>query len=86
MPFFYLHAQFQQNLLSRSGDIAVYSLGLFSIRPDTRLPQSRAGGQGPYLRSVEHLGRSSEAKTPINAEKVKCDGPTDGPTKRLKTA
>ena len=49
-------------------------------RPDTRLPQSRAGGQGPYLRSVEHLGRSGIAKNPINAEKVKCDGPTDGQT------
>ena len=44
------------------------------------LPQSRAGGQGPYLRSVEHLGRSGIAKNPINAEKVKCDGPTDGRT------
>ena len=42
-------------------------------KPDTRLPQSRAGGQGPYLRSVEHLGRSDIAKKPINAEKVKCD-------------
>ena len=31
-------------------------------RPDTRLPQSRAGGQGPYLRSLDHLGWSSEAK------------------------
>ena len=31
-------------------------------RPDTRLPKSRAGGQGPYLRSLDHLGRSSEAK------------------------
>ena len=31
-------------------------------RPDTRLPQSRAGGQGPQLRSPDHLGRSSEAK------------------------
>ena len=29
-------------------------------RPDTRLPQLRAGGQGPYLRSLDHLGRSSE--------------------------
>ena len=34
------------------------------------------------MRSVEHLGRSSFAKNPINAEKVKCDGPTDGPTDR----
>ena len=27
-------------------------------RPDTRLPKSRAGGQGPYLGSLDHLGRS----------------------------
>ena len=46
---------------------------VYETRPDTRLPQSRAGGQGPYLRSVEHLGRSGIAKNPINAEKVKCD-------------
>ena len=55
-------------------------------RPDTRLPQSRAGGQGPYLRSLDHLGRSSEAIDRKNPKKVKCDGrtdgPTDGPTKR----
>ena len=31
-------------------------------RPDTRLPKSRAGGQGPYLRSPDQLGRSSEVK------------------------
>ena len=31
-------------------------------RPDTRLPKSRAGGQGPYLRSPYHVGRSSEIK------------------------
>ena len=29
-------------------------------RPDTRPPKSRAGGQGPYMMSLEHLGRSSE--------------------------
>ena len=51
-----------------------------TTRLDTRLPQSRAGGQGPYLRSVEHLGKSGIAKNPINAKKVKCDGRTDGPT------
>ena len=49
-----------------------------TTRPDTRLTQLCAAGQGPYLRSVEHLGRSGVAKNPINAEKVKCDGPTDG--------
>ena len=37
---------------------------------DTRLPQSRAGGQGPYWRSLDHLGRSSEAKYRKNPEKV----------------
>ena len=31
-------------------------------RPETRLPKSRAGGQGPYLRSPDHLGRSREVK------------------------
>ena len=31
-------------------------------RQDTRVPKSRAGGQGPYLRSQDHLGRSSEVK------------------------
>ena len=33
-----------------------------ATRLDTRLPQSCAGGQGPYLKSLDHLGRSSEAK------------------------
>ena len=49
-------------------------------RLDTRLPQSRAGGQGPYFRSLDHLGRSSEAKNGKNPKKVKRDGPTDRPT------
>ena len=31
-------------------------------RPDTRLPKSRGGGQGPYLRSPDHLGKSSEVE------------------------
>ena len=57
---------------------------LLKTRPDTRLPQSRAGGQGPYLRSLDHLGRSSKAIDRKNPKKVKCDGqtdqPTDGPT------
>ena len=29
---------------------------------DTWLPKSRVGGQGPYLRSLDHLGSSSEVK------------------------
>ena len=31
-------------------------------KPDKRLPKSRAGGQGPYLRSPDHLGRRSEVE------------------------
>ena len=31
-------------------------------RPDTRLPKSRGGGQGLYLRSLDHLDRSSDVK------------------------
>ena len=49
-------------------------------RPDTWLSQSRAGGQGSHSRSLDHLGRSSEAKDRKNPKKVKCDGPTDGRT------
>ena len=49
-------------------------------RPDKRLPLSRVGGQGLNLRSLDHLGRSSEAKDGKNPKKVKCDGPTDRPT------
>ena len=52
-------------------------LTLNLTRLDTRLPQSRAGGQGLYFRSVECLGKSSKAEIPINAEKVKCDRRTD---------
>ena len=37
-------------------------MGMKKTRPDTRLPKSRAGGQGPYLRSPYHVGRSSEVK------------------------
>ena len=51
-------------------------------RPDTRLPQSHAGGQEQCRRkSQEHLGRSSRPKKLKSAEKVK-RGPTDRPTHR----
>ena len=53
--------------------------GVFKrTRSDTRLPQLRAGGQGLYLRSLDHLRRSSEAKDGQNPKQVKCDGRTDG--------
>ena len=100
MPYYFITAPPSLSLIT-SFDIPplgqichadeIYQEVVFPVtRPDTRLPMSRAGGQGPYLRSVEHLGRSGIAKNPINAEKVKCDGrmdrqtdgPTDGPTKR----
>ena len=44
-------------------------------------PDTRAGGQGPYSGSLEHLGRSSDAKNRKNIKKVKCDRPTDRWTK-----
>ena len=31
-------------------------------RPYTRLPKSGVGGQGPYFRSPDYLGRGSEVK------------------------
>ena len=37
-------------------------IGEEKTRPDTRLPKSRVGGQGPYFRSPDHLGRSSEVR------------------------
>ena len=70
-------------------------LSEWKTKSDTRLLQSRVGGQGLYLRSLNHLGRSSEAKDHQNPKKVKCDGRrdrwtygptngrTDGPTDRL---
>ena len=55
-------------------------------RLDTRLPKVRADGQGLYLRSLDHLGRSSEAKDRKKQKKVKCDRlkdqQMDGPTDR----
>ena len=38
------------------------------------------GWAGADLRSLDHLGRSSEAKDRKNPKKVKCDGRTDGRT------
>ena len=52
---------------------------MIKTRPETRLPKSRAGGQGSYLRSLHDLGRSSVAKDRKNPKKVKCDGWTDVP-------
>ena len=45
--------------------------GRKKTRPDTRLPKSRAGGQGPYLRSSDNLGRSSEVKEIKSLKKSK---------------
>ena len=38
------------------------------------------GWAGLYLRSLHHLGRSSEAKDRKKTKKVKCGGRTNGPT------
>ena len=50
-------AQKKENkkVILRKGDVT-------KTRPGTRLPKSRAGGQGPYLRSPDNLGGSSEVK------------------------
>ena len=71
-----------QFLLPSVSLCSIVDLDFKKTRPDTRLPKSRAGGQGPYLRSLHHLGRSSEAKDRKKTKKVKCDGPTEGPTDR----
>ena len=49
-------------------------------KPNTQLPQSRVGRQGLYLRSLDHLGRSSDAKDLNYLKKIKCDGQMDGQT------
>ena len=41
----------------------LYFVIYLETRPDTWLPKSRAGGQGSYLRSLDHLGRSGEVET-----------------------
>ena len=57
-------------------------ISFLKTRPDTRLPLSRVGGQGPYFRSLDHLGRSSEAKDCKNPQKSSVtDRQMDGPTK-----
>ena len=68
---------FQKHVMNQSVHIEA------KTRPETRLLKLCAGGQGPYLRSVEHFGRSGIAKNPMNTKKVKCeDGQTDGRTDR----
>ena len=75
---------------------SAFSVGRFSwgnfarrkkTRLDTRLPQLRAGGQGPYLRSLEHLGRSDDANkagyTAISCGRVGRGGNTRFPTFQL---
>ena len=57
-----------------------YGMEVAITRPDTQLSQSRADGQGLYLRLLDHLGRSGEAKSHKIPKKVKCDGPMEGPT------
>ena len=40
---------------------------------DTQLPQSRAGGQGPYLRLPGIWAGAAGSKKKIHKKKVKCD-------------
>ena len=41
---------------------AFQKITFFKTRPATQLPKWREGRQGPYLRSLAHLGRSSGVK------------------------
>ena len=50
----------QPHLQSIFPKLLLYRSVESKTRPDTRLPKSRAGGQGPYLRSQDHLGKSSK--------------------------
>ena len=43
---------------------------------DTGLPQLRVGEQGPFLRSLEHLGRSGEKKSKAGHFIHPCDWST----------
>ena len=55
----------------------------WKTRPNTRLPQSPAVGQEPYLRSVDHFGRSTNQ--PTHRQTVKQTGrQTDRQTDRQK--
>ena len=54
-----LKMSYQQNSNVNAENV-LHDLIYLETRPDTRLPKSRAGGQGLYLRSLDHLGRSSE--------------------------
>ena len=53
---------------------------IFITRPDTRLPQLRAGGQGPYLRSVEHWAGAVQPKPHERRKSSVTDRRTDGQT------
>ena len=52
-------AQIEKELMEAKNLIKQMMQRESETRPDTRLPKSRAGGQGPYSRSVDYLGRSS---------------------------
>ena len=50
-------------ILLIAGKLCIKECGMRTKdKADTWLSHPRAGGQGPYLRSLYHLGRSSEAK------------------------
>ena len=56
---------------------------MIKSRLDTRLPKSRAGGQGPYLRSLDYLGRSEVIEVKFEKSKMwPTDQRTDGRTNK----
>ena len=67
---------FEQEISAINGCAGCFMLHVKTVdgkkqKSDTWLPQSPVGGQGLYLRSPEHFGRSSEAKGCKNIGKVK---------------
>ena len=86
-PFYYTYVSSGKNgcfavvdFVERKKNCALQSKlpSPLKTRPDTRLPQSRAGGwAGAIFEVIDHLGRSSEAKDRKTPKKVKCDRRTD---------
>ena len=52
----------RKNKRGRGETGRVKKRGKKRTRPDTRLPKSRVGEQGPYLKLLDHLGKSSGVK------------------------
>ena len=68
---------------SQNGSLIIYLQAFSSVAsltgptgPLFNKAGSHAGRQGSYLRSLDHLGRTTEARRRKNTKKIKCDGLT----------